>query len=256
MSNVQLIQGDILTVNLSGVCPNLIITSPPYNCDISYHNHKDKMSYGDYLEFSERWMEIMYNILPDDGRICINIPISATMNHLGKLDDGEYINYPVLSDFIQISKKLKFKYWRSVIWNKNISNKTCWGSWCSASSPFMVDPSESILILYKKQWKRLSVGASTIEGPEFMKYTKNVWEFQPETNSSHPAPFPVELPQICIKLLSYKEDTVMDCFMGHGTTGVSAVNLGRNFVGVEKSPEYFQYAKQRIRNEEIKSEYF
>jgi len=117
----------------------------------------------------------------------------------------------------------------------------------------MRDPCEAILIFYKNQWKRKNTGTSTISGPEFMSWTKSIWKMQPETKSKHPTAFPLELPNRCIKLFSYQEDTVMDCFMGSGTAGESAVRLGRNFIGIEKSEAYFNMAKERIEAGELQA---
>ena len=86
-----------------------------------------------------------------------------------------------------------------------------------------------------------------------MTYIKNIWKMHPETRSKHPAAFPLDLPNRCIKLFSYKEDTIMDCFLGSGTTGESAVRLGRNFAGIEKSDAYFQMAKERIEGAELQT---
>jgi site-specific DNA-methyltransferase (adenine-specific) len=204
------------------------------------------MTYKEYLGWSKTWLTRLYNIMADDGRMCINIPFSVTPQHLNKVDGAEDINYPVVADYTRICEEIGFKYWRTVVWEKNISNKTCWGSWRSASAPFLRDPSEAILIFYKGQWKRKTQGTSTIRGREFMSLTKNVWKFMPETKSDHPAAFPTTLPEYCIKLLSYKEDVVMDPFMGSGTTGVVAATLGRKFIGVEMSEEYFKGAEERI----------
>jgi site-specific DNA-methyltransferase (adenine-specific) len=146
-----------------------------------------------------------------------------------------------------------FKYWRTIIWEKNISNSTGWGSWRSAKAPFMRDPSEAIIVMYKHRWERNNSGESTISGPEFMSYTKNVWKMRPETQSDHPAAFPIELPNRCLKLFSFKGDWVFDPFMGSGTVGEAAMRLGRNFVGVELSPDYFSEAEDRVASAELQT---
>lgn len=86
-----------------------------------------------------------------------------------------------------------------------------------------------------------------------MLYIKNLWTMQPETKSEHPAAFPPELPKRCIQLFSYKNDVVCDPFMGSGTTGDVAARLERSFVGVEKSVEYFGWAKERIEGAETQT---
>lgn len=251
---IELINDDVLKADFSGLPPiNLVVTSPPYNVGIEYDKHVDTMTYTEYLSWCKDWISKLYNQMPDDGRICINIPFSVTPEHLNKKKGDDDINYPVVSDYTAICEKVGFKYWRTLVWDKNHSNKTCWGSWRSASAPFMRDPSEAILVFYKKQWKRLSKGTSTITGPEFMSWTKNVWKMHPETNSKHPAAFPIELPSRCIKLFSYKEDLICDPFLGSGTTGESAIRLERNFIGVEKSLNYFDMAKERIESADLQT---
>lgn len=243
---IKLYNQDILKVDFD--CPKfqLVITSPPYNVGIDYDTHKDNMTYGGYLRWCKKWIEKIINHMADDGRICINIPFSVTPEHLNASDGAEDINYPVLADYTQICVELGLKYWRTVVWDKNLSNKTCWGSWREATSPFMRDPSEAILICYKGPWKRLTRGESTITGPEFMSYTKNVWKMHPETQSNHPAAFPLELPYRCLKLFSFKDDWIFDPFMGSGTTGEAAVRFDRNFAGVELSPDYYKEAADRV----------
>jgi len=249
---IQLINDDILKANIpNGI--QLVITSPPYNVGIEYDKHVDTMTYVEYLKWCELWLKKMFDIMAEDGRICINVPFSVTPQHLNKEKGAEDINYPVAADYIEICRKVGFKYYRTIIWEKIGSNKTCWGSWRSARAPFIIDPNECILVFYKNQWKRKNTGVSTISGRDFMTYIKNIWKMHPETRSKHPAAYPLELPNRCIKLFSYKEDTILDCFLGSGTTGESAVRLGRNFIGVEKSGDYFNMAKERIDAAELQT---
>ena len=212
---ITLLKSDVLEADWNSLQPiNLVVTSPPYNVGIEYDTHRDTMTYPEYLKWCHEWLKKIYHALAPDGRVCINIPFSVTPEHINTKKGAEDINYPVVADYTRICESIGFKYWRTLVWDKNHSNKTCWGSWRSASAPFMRDPSEAILVFYKTQWKRLNKGTSTISGPEFMSWTKNVWKMHPETKSTHPAAFPIELPNRCIKLFSYKEDTVLDLFMG------------------------------------------
>jgi site-specific DNA-methyltransferase (adenine-specific) len=81
-----------------------------------------------------------------------------------------------------------------------------------------------------------------------MEYTKSVWNMKTESAKriGHPAPFPIELPYRLIQLYSYKDDIVLDPFMGSGTTALAAMNSNRNYVGFELSEEYCNLAKNRI----------
>lgn len=99
--------------------------------------------------------------------------------------------------------------------------------------------------------KRLPCGA-TKKYPDYIasEYGQrfNIWELQPvkSNRSSHPAPFPESIAHDHIITWSNEGDTVLDPFMGSGTTGKMASQLGRKFVGIELDPEYFQIAKERI----------
>jgi len=251
---IKLINDDFLKADFSSAPPiNLVITSPAYNVGILYDKHDDTMTYDDYLIWSQKWIEKCFSLMAEDGRICINIPFSCNPYHANKIKGEDKIVYPLSADITKICQAVGFKYWRTIVWGKLGSSKTCWGSWRSARCPIVIDPNESILVFYKTQWKRKTTGTSTISGKEFMIYIKNLWNISAETKSNHPAPFPVELPSSCIKMFSYKEDTIMDCFLGSGTSGEAAVRLGRNFVGVEISKDYFNMAKERIEAAELQT---
>jgi len=250
---LKLINDDILHADLTDVPINLVITSPPYNVGVEYDKHDDTMPYLEYLEWSRKWIKKLYNHMTEEGRFCINIPFSVTPIHLNKKKGADDINYPISADYTRIVQQEGFKYYRTIIWKKLGSNKTCWGSWRSARAPFVIDPNECILVFYKGNWRRKERGESTINGRDFMRFVKNLWEMNPETRSKHPAAFPPELPLRCIKLFSYKNDIICDPFMGSGTTGDVAVRLGRGFIGVEKSKTYFDMAKERIEGGKLQS---
>ena len=89
---------------------------------------------------------------------------------------------------------------------------------------------------------------NTIGKEEFMEWTKSIWTMQAESAKriGHPAPFPVELPYRLIELYSFKRDVVLDPFMGSGTTAISALKAGRNYVGYEINEQYVELANKRI----------
>jgi len=126
---------------------DLIVTSPPYNVDIKYSSHNDTMSYEDYLFFTREWLSRCYKFLRDDGRFCLNIP----------LDKNKGGQQSVYADITTIAKQIGFKYHSTIVWNEqNISRRTAWGSWLSATAPYVIAPVEVIVVLYKKEWKSQS----------------------------------------------------------------------------------------------------
>lgn len=237
----KIINDDVITTRLvEDGSIDLIVTSPPYNVDIQYNSHKDDISYSEYLEFTRQWMSRCYNWLKDDGRFCLNIP----------LDKNKGGQQSVGADITTLAKQIGFQYHSTVIWNEgNISRRTAWGSWMSASAPYVIAPVELIVILYKKQWKKTSGSKeSDITKMEFMEWTNGVWTFNGESKKriGHPAPFPLELPKRCVKMFSYVDDVVLDPFSGSGTTVIAAVQNKRKGIGIEVDVNYCELSRKRI----------
>lgn len=245
---LKIIHDDFLTTNLiEENSIDLIVTSPPYNVDIHYNSFKDDIPYEKYLEFTEKWLTKAYLLMKPDGRMCLNIPLDKSK---GRKEAGFQSVYV---DIVNIAKKVGWKYFSTIIWNEqNISRRTAWGSWLSASAPYVIAPVEMIVVLYKKRWKKLSGSKkSDISKEEFMEWTNGVWTFMGESKKrvGHPAPFPVELPRRCIKLFSFVDDTVLDPFLGSGTTLIACALTGRKGIGIEIDENYCEIAKQRLINE-------
>jgi site-specific DNA-methyltransferase (adenine-specific) len=222
---------------------DLIITSPPYNVNIKYNSHNDEMPYEDYLSFAKEWLGKCYDLAKDDGRFCLNIP----------LDKNKGGQQSVCADLTTIAKQVGWKYHSTIIWNEqNISRRTAWGSWLSASAPYVIAPVEVIVILYKRRWKKESGSRiSDISKAQFQEWTNGVWSFSGESKKrvGHPTPFPVELPKRCIKLFSFVGDIILDPFLGSGTTLIACLQTGRRGIGIEIDRGYCEIAKQRIIDE-------
>ena len=227
--------------------PGLIITSPPYNLDIKYANSEDALSWQDYLTWSFLWMRTAYRMSPAGTRFCLNIPLDS--NKGGK--------QAVYVDLVIAAFRAGWKYHTTIIWNENnISRRTAWGSWRSATAPFVTAPVEMIVVFYKETWKRElpeGIDAHNIEAEEFKDLTLGLWTFNGERKAKfgHPAPFPEELPRRLITLYSFKGDWVLDPFVGSGTTSAAAWKLGRNSIGIDVSEEYVKIAKMRLESLDV-----
>lgn len=231
--NADCLQADVIEPG----SVDLVVTSPPYNVDMDYASYDDSCSYAEYLQFTERWLSRCYEWLKCDGRLCLNIP----------LDKNKGEQRPMYADIVTLAQRLGYGYQGTIIWYKrNISRRTAWGSWLSASAPYVIAQCETVVLLYKRQWRKLQGGKSTITRDEFIEWTNGLWDFPGEHNSEHPAPFPEELPERCIKLFSYEGDLVLDPFAGSGTTLVVAHRLGRRAIGIELDRQYCQLASRRL----------
>lgn len=239
---VRLYLDDITASKALSPCSvDLIVTSPPYNVDIPYTTHNDASEYHQhYLPFTRAWLGKCHALARPDGRLCLNIP----------LDKNKGGQQSVCADVTTIAKEVGWRYHSTIIWNEqNISRRTAWGSWMSASAPFVIAPVECIVVMYKESWKKQSkMRVSDIERAEFLEWTNGVWTFSGEkkTRIGHPAPFPVELPRRCIKLFSFVDDVVLDPFVGSGTTLLACRQTHRQGVGFDIDEAYCELAVRRL----------
>lgn len=218
-------------------CVHLMITSPPYNVSKEYD--KD-LTLEEYLTLLKNVFTETYRVLVNGGRACINVA------NLGRKP------YIPLSDYIsRMMIDIGFNMRGEIIWNKasSASPSTAWGSWLSAANPILRDVHEYILIFSKGAYSRESKNKkNTISKEQFLEWTKSIWTMNAESarKVGHPAPFPEELPNRFIQLYSFKDDVILDPFIGSGTTGLVALKCERRFVGYDISEEYIKLANNRI----------
>jgi site-specific DNA-methyltransferase (adenine-specific) len=231
---------NFLTIELPSKLVDLIVTSPPYNLDMSYGDYDDSDFYVKYLVFIEEFFKKSFDLLKSDGRMCVNIPLDTNKNGYQS----------IYADIVNIAKRIGFKYQTTIIWDKQITNRqNSWGLWLSASAPFVISPVETILVLYKNTWKKFSGSKiSDISKQEFLSWISGLWAFTGESKKKikHPAPFPIELPKRCIKLFSYVNDIILDPFLGSGTTLLACIETNRKGVGIELDKNYCDLSKERI----------
>ncbi len=246
---IQIVHDDFLTTKfIEKNSVDLIVTSPPYNVDIHYNSFKDDIPYEKYLEFTEKWLKKALDLAKPDGRMCLNIPLDKSKGRKGAGFQSLY------ADVVDIAKKVGWRYFSTIIWNEgNISRRTAWGSWLSAKAPYVIAPVEVIVIFYKTQWQKIKSGRSDLTKEEFMDWTNGIWTFSGESKKrvGHPAPFPIELPKRCIKLFSFVGDTVLDPFLGSGSTLIACSVLNRKGIGVEIDENYCKLARERLKKEAL-----
>jgi site-specific DNA-methyltransferase (adenine-specific) len=235
----------------------LVVTSPPYFAGKQYEEELERegvpSSYLEYLEMLREVFAECVRKLEPGGRLAVNVA------NLGRKP------YRSLSaDVIHILQDdLKLLLRGEVIWRKGegAGGNCAWGSFRNAANPVVRDITERVIIASKGRFDRAKTrpererlrlpSASTIDADEFMAATLDVWDIPPESarRVSHPAPFPVELPERLIRLYTYEGDLVLDPFMGSGSALVAAARLGRRFVGYDLDPTYVDIARLRVRDE-------
>jgi site-specific DNA-methyltransferase (adenine-specific) len=246
-------------------CIDLIVTSPPYGVGIEYDVHDDDMFVEDYLKFTEEWMTEAFRVLKDDGRIAINIPYETNRQAKG----GRIF---MVSEVWQIMKKIGYKFFGVVDLEEESphrSRTTAWGSWMSPSAPYIYNPKECVILAYKKKHIKIVKGVPEWVGEmgevedkngvmknkmmytdtqkrDFIDLVFGQWHYFADTKSMTKATFSMDIPTKAIKILTYKNDIVMDPFAGSGTSLVAAETLDRRWIGIELSPNYAEVAKKRV----------
>jgi len=246
---------------------DLVLTSPPYNVGIDYDTHDDEQSMEDYWKFTEEWLTQSFRVLKDDGRIAVNIPYEINVQ-----DRGGRVLF--MSEFWAVMKKVGFKFYGLVDLDENSphrSKTTAWGSWMSPSSPYIYNPKECVILAYKKdrikkikgepQWKSEMADIEQEDGTfktkavyqdedkkEFMSLVYGQWEYFADTKQQTKATFSMDIPSKAIKILTYKNDIVMDPFAGSGTSLAAAEILDRRWIGIELSPNYCEVATKRVQH--------
>lgn len=217
-------------------CVALMVTSPPYNVGKDYDVD---LSLEEYLGLLKRVLSETYRVLEPGGRVAVNVANLGRRPYLA-------LNHRVAA----LLEDLGFLMRGEIVWQKaqGAGGSCAWGSWCSARNPTLRDVHEYIVVASKGSFRRLRLGEDTISRQEFLEATVSVWNIAPASarRIGHPAPFPVELPRRLIELYSFRDDLVLDPFMGSGSTAVAAVESGRHFVGYETEPAYLEIARARV----------
>jgi site-specific DNA-methyltransferase (adenine-specific) len=232
----------------------LVVTSPPYFAGKQYEEELARegvpSSYLEYLAMLGGVLRECVRTLEPGGRIAVNVA------NLGRKP------YRSLSaDVIRILQDdLGLLLRGELIWQKaeGASGSCAWGSYRSAANPVLRDVTERVVIASKGRFDRARTVAqraaaglphrSTLPTDDFLALTLDVWSLPSESarRVGHPAPFPVELPEQLIRLLTYEDDLVLDPFMGSGSTLVAAARLGRRYVGYDLDPSYVAIARERV----------
>ena len=232
--------GDCLSIlpNIPDNYIDLIVTSPPYNIGIEYDGYSDKKPWKLYYEWCSKWLKECYRILKPDGRM--------SLNHYLSIGNSKCRSAPLLT-LNDIALSIGFKHHSCAIWtDRTLSKRTAWGSWMSASSPYINSPFEGVLILFKERWKKDKKGISDISKKDFIDLTRGIWNIKTETKGLTPANFSIDFAEKNIKLLSYVNDIILDPFSGSGTVAITSIKTKRRFIGIEQSEKYCKIAQMGI----------
>ena len=233
---------------------HLIVTSPPYwqLKDYGTENqigfHDDYETYINHLNLT--WKEC-FRVLHDGCRLCINIGDQFARS----IYYGRYKIIPIHTEIIKFCEIIGFDFMGSIIWQKATTMNTSGGASIMGSFPHprngIVKLDFEYILLFKKPGTApkptlAQKENSVMTNEEWNTYFNGHWYFSGAKQDNHLAMFPEELPNRLIKMFSFPNETVLDPFMGSGTTSLVAKKLDRNSVGYEINPDFVPIIKERI----------
>jgi site-specific DNA-methyltransferase (adenine-specific) len=232
----------------------LVITSPPY-WQLKDYGTNDQIGFNDSYEnyinnLNLVWSEC-YRILDNGCRLCVNIGDQFARS----VYYGRYKVIPIRTEIIKFCESIGFDYMGAIIWQKKTTTNTTGGATIMGSFPTprngIISIDYEFILLFKKlgmpiKPDREMKEASKMSKEEWKEYFSGHWNFGGTKQNGHVAMFPEELPRRLIKMFAFVGDTVLDPFMGSGTTTLAAKNLNRNSVGYEINPDFIPIIEKKL----------
>ncbi len=258
--NHTIINGDSRQMKeLANNSVQLAITSPPYwqlkdyGIDKQIGYNEDYETYINNLNLV--WQEC-HRVLENGCRLCINIGDQFAR----AASYGRYKVIPIRTEIIKFCETIGFDYMGAIIWQKKTTTNTTGGASIMGSFPFPRNGILSIdyefILLFKKlgdplPWDRERREKSRMSKEEWREYFAGHWNFGGTKQDDHIAMFPEELPKRLIKMFSFVGDTVLDPFLGSGTTSLAAKNNERNSVGYEVNSDFIPNIRKKLEVDQL-----
>lgn len=257
MTTHKIIKGDSREMNLiKDESIQLVITSPPYWQLKDYESEAQigfNDSYENYINnLNFVWQEC-YRVLEPGCRLCINIGDQFARS----VYYGRYKVIPIRTEIIKFCEILGLDYMGAIIWQKKTTTNTTGGASLMGSFPYprngIISIDYEFIMLFKKLGRPKSKPSpedkkqSQMTKGEWKSFFAGHWNFAGAKQDGHIAKFPEELPYRLIKMFSFVNDTVLDPFLGSGTTSLAAKNLNRNSVGYEVNESFNGTIKEKLR---------
>lgn len=233
---------------------HLVITSPPY-WQLKDYGADDQIGFNDSYEsyinnLNLVWKE-SFRVLHNGCRLCVNIGDQFARS----VYYGRYKVIPIRTEIIKFCETIGFDYMGAIIWQKVTTTNTTGGATIMGSFPYprngILKLDYEFILIFKKNGPSPKVSKenkelSKLTTEEWNLYFQGHWNFSGAKQDSHIAMFPEELPKRLIKMFSFVGDTILDPFLGSGTTSLAAKNLNRNSVGFEINAEFIPVIKEKL----------
>lgn len=233
---------------------HLIVTSPPY-WQLKDYGTEDQIGYNDSYESYINNLNLVWHechrVLHSGCRLCINIGDQFARS----VYYGRYKVIPIRTEIIKFCEIIGFDYMGAIIWQKATTTNTTGGAVIMGSFPYprngIVKIDYEFILIFKKQGtapkpSQEQKERSALSKEEWNKCFAGHWNFAGAKQDGHLAMFPEELPVRLIKMFSFVNETVLDPFLGSGTTSLVAKKMMRNSVGYEINNEFIEIIKQKL----------
>jgi len=236
----------------------LVVTSPPYWTLKKYNDHPQQLGdVSDYEAFHDELDKVWrhcFRVLVPGGRLVI---VVGDVCLARRRNNGRHQVVPLHADISVRCRRIGFDYLTPIYWHKiaNASYEVENGS-SFLGKPFepnaiLKNDTEYILMLRKPGGYRKPTDEqrrrSKMTKDEYNAWFKSIWTgLQGASTRDHPAPYPVEVAYRLVRMFSFVDDTVLDPFLGTGSTTLAAAQAGRNSIGNEVDPHYFKMAQRRV----------
>jgi DNA modification methylase len=258
----NLIQGDARRLDfVPDESVHLIITSPPYWNLKRYNENPEQLGHlEDYEQFvnelAKVWNHVFRVLVPGGRLVCVVGDVCLSRRKFGR-----HVVMPLHSDIAVSCRRIGFDNLNPIIWHK-ISNANYE---VPSAGKFLGRPYEPNAIIkndiefilmerkpggYRKPTQEQRE-RSRISKEDYHNWFQQIWTLSGASTRKHPAPFPLELANRLVRMFSFYGDTVLDPFVGTGTTMVAALRSGRNSIGIEIDREYCRMAARRLKSESL-----
>ncbi|MFH1382453.1 MAG: site-specific DNA-methyltransferase [Chloroflexota bacterium] len=248
--------GKVLRDHVATGSVQLMVTSPPY-WNVRDYGHPGQIGYHDTLEaylsrLDEVWHEVVRALLPD-GKLALNIGNIYYSEPDEKRRTTANLTFQLWE---RLDRLKELRFMGTIYWQKTTSREgaVLFGSYPYPANFMISNATEPIFVFRKVGTRPVSPEIkerSKISREEFRSFRDAIWSINGAAADKHTAAFPVELPRRLIMMYSFVEDIVLDPFLGSGTTTRAAMEMGRNSIGIEIQPDFFDYIKEKLHlNEE------
>jgi DNA modification methylase len=243
--------GSVLRDYVADESVQLMVTSPPY-WNVRNYGHPGQIGFGDTLkDYLDKldgvWHEVARSLLPD-GKLAVNI---GNIYYSEPDETRRTTANLTMLVWDRLSRLPGMRFMGTIYWQKTTSREgaVLFGSYPYPAN-FMISNAIEPIFVFRKVGKRLVSPEikekSKISLAEFRSFRDAIWPINGAAADKHTAAFPLEIPRRLIMMYSFVGDTVLDPFLGSGTTTKAAQELNRNSIGIEINPDFFGLMQEKI----------